>query len=50
VINVLGYAPEQMAGRTPFDYMEHDEAELRRKAFARHAATKEHVIDISFVI
>lgn len=40
VIDILGFAPEEMLGRTPFDFMPEDEAARIHEAFAAIVAVK----------
>jgi len=40
VHNILGYTPEEVIGRTPFEFMPAEEAELVRTAFTEFAAER----------
>ncbi|WP_022665753.1 cache domain-containing protein [Desulfospira joergensenii] len=46
VEKILGYSPEEMMGKTPFDFMAPDEAEKIGKAFEKIVARKEPIKDL----
>jgi PAS domain S-box-containing protein len=46
VTGILGYPPEELVGRTPFDLMPPEEAERIRQLFHRMAAGKAAVVDV----
>jgi len=46
VENVLGYTPQEIIGKTPFDLMPSEEAEKIGRLFQRIAATKAPIIDL----
>ena len=46
VVNVLGYTPEELIGKTPFDIMAKDEVDKLKEKFIKLAAKKENIVDL----
>ena len=46
VTNVLGYTPEQVLGKTPFEFMLPDEAARVGEVFAQIAADRQPIVDL----
>ncbi|MDY6875832.1 MAG: GAF domain-containing protein [Chloroflexota bacterium] len=46
VVGVLGYAPEEILGETPFEFMSPEEAARVGKVFAGIAADKQPIVDL----
>jgi PAS domain S-box-containing protein len=46
VEDVLGYKPEELIGKAPFDLMPEGEARRSREAFSKVAARKENIVDL----
>jgi PAS domain S-box-containing protein len=50
VKTILGYAPEEVVGKTPFDFMDSEEAEKYNQAFLRVVREKLPLIAVEFTI
>jgi PAS domain S-box-containing protein len=46
VVDVLGYTPEEVLGKTPFEFMPPDEAVRVGEIFAKIAADKQPIVDL----
>ncbi|OQX92834.1 MAG: hypothetical protein B6D58_00960 [candidate division Zixibacteria bacterium 4484_95] len=46
VIDVLGYKPEELLGKTPFDIMPEKEAEKIKEAFDKITTRKDNIVDL----
>jgi PAS domain S-box-containing protein len=46
VIDVLGYKPEELIGKTPFDIMPEEEVEKIKEIFNKIAAQKNNIVDL----
>jgi PAS domain S-box-containing protein len=46
VVGVLGYTPEEILGKTPFEFMPPDEAARVGEVFAEIAANKQPIVDL----
>jgi len=46
VKKILGYTPEEIIGKTPFDFMSEDNAKLIREIFEEIASEKKQIVDL----
>ncbi|MCD6163715.1 MAG: PAS domain S-box protein [candidate division Zixibacteria bacterium] len=46
VVDVLGYSPEELMGKTPFNFMTKEDSEKIKNDFLKIAMQKENIIDI----
>jgi len=46
IVDVLGYTPEEVLGKTPFEFMSPDEAARAGQVFAGMAANKQPIVDL----
>ena len=46
VVDVLGYRPEELLGKTPFDLMTEEQAEKIKEAFVEIALKKDNIVDL----
>jgi PAS domain S-box-containing protein len=50
LFDILGYQPDELLGKTPFDFMVHDEAERVRELFRRAVSQREPLHSLVYTI